>query len=80
MSETCQELINKTFAYICSKTQMWRDDAFGAAIRSDAAHRLSQAIDSAALANDYTATAHACRAYWKHILWHMPQEKNYAGK
>jgi hypothetical protein len=68
MPETCTALIQKAFIYLNTSTATWPTDHLQARVRHPETRRLSRCIDTAALAGDYQATAHACRALWRRIL------------
>lgn len=74
MPDTCPALLAKAYRYLATHTAAWPEDHLRAVLRQPAMQQAARAIDAAALANDYKATANACRAYWQSLLAQAPKE------
>ena len=74
MPDTCPDLLSKAYRYLATHTAAWPDAHLRAVVRQPALREATRAIDAAVLANDYKATANACRAYWGAVLVQAPKE------
>lgn len=72
MPDTCADLLGKAYHYLATRTAAWPTDYLRAVIQAPEQQRLVRAIDAAVLANDYKATANACRQYWQAVLAQPP--------
>ena len=68
MPDTCPDLLAKAYRYLATHTADWPDAHLRTVLRQPPIQQAARAIDAAALANDPTATATACRAYWGLIV------------
>lgn len=72
MPDTCPGLLGKAYRYLATHTAHWPEDHLRTVLRQPAMQQAARVVDAAALANDYKATATACRAYWQAVLAQSP--------
>ena len=68
MPDTCPDLLAKAYNYLATHTAHWPENHLREVLRQPAIQQAARAIDAGASANDYKATATACRAYWQAVL------------
>lgn len=73
--QACERLLGQAIGYIGKKTASWTLQETLWAFADTEVGRLSHEIDTAILASNPEATAAACKAWWKAILAHAPQEE-----
>lgn len=65
-------LLTKAYRYLATHTAAWPEDHLRAVLHQPPVQQAARAIDAAANAHDYQATAQACRQYWQAILAQPP--------
>lgn len=72
MPDTPATLLTKAYRYLATHTAGWSEDHLRVVLRQPPIQQAARAIDAAAVAHDYQATAQACRQYWKAVLAQPP--------